>query len=409
MLSTFRVLVLDNNPVHCKRVQDLLSSAGFTQVDITHDTTDALRIVQHRGYDLIVLEIQTPGMDGAQLIHEIAERNLTPMLAIITNCSHRLANSVGLMAKEHGFAVVGTFMKPFCHEHAENLASTLLTNTELDFSAELDHDVGVLNLFDRESLVNALNNRSIRACFQPKKSLKTGNIVGAEGLVRWQHRELGLLMPKSFLPALRNFDLDYDLLTRMLVEGVNAYHVWRGQGYRIPISINLPAFLLERDCLPDDLHKIVIQYGIPPADVTFELLEDDTPINANKYFMATSRLRLKGFGLSQDDFGKGYSSMCRLVSTPFTELKIDRELVCGSAKDEVRGAAFISSVLLGKQLGLKVTAEGIEDMTDLQFARDIGCDNAQGFLISAAVDVSDFGRLLSNGPKSYIAPTPTQP
>ena len=95
--------------------------------------------------------------------------------------------------------------------------------------------------------------------------------------------------------------------------------------------------------------------------------------------MGASRLRLKGFGLAQDDFGKGYSSMYTLISTPFTELKIDRAFVSGAAHDSVRAAALLSSVQLGRQLGLQVTAEGVETSSDLEYLRKIGCDCAQGF------------------------------
>jgi EAL domain-containing protein (putative c-di-GMP-specific phosphodiesterase class I) len=96
--------------------------------------------------------------------------------------------------------------------------------------------------------------------------------------------------------------------------------------------------------------------------------------------------------------------MYSLISTPFTELKIDQAFVCGAAKDEVRAAALVSSVQLGRQLGLQVTAEGVETMQDLQFVRQIGCDYAQGYLISAAVDVSAFSRLLANEPTVFPAP-----
>ena len=94
--------------------------------------------------------------------------------------------------------------------------------------------------------------------------------------------------------------------------------------------------------------------------MTFELLEDETTSVPGQYYMGASRLRLKGFGLAQDDFGKGYSSMYTLISTPFTELKIDRAFVSGAAHDSVRAAALLSSVQLGRQLGLQVTAEGVE-------------------------------------------------
>jgi EAL domain-containing protein (putative c-di-GMP-specific phosphodiesterase class I) len=120
--------------------------------------------------------------------------------------------------------------------------------------------------------------------------------------------------------------------------------------------------------------------------------------------MGASRLRLKGFGLSQDDFGKGYSSMYNLISMPFTELKIDRAFVTGATVDAARGTALTSAVQLGKQLGLTVTAEGVETLADLEFLRRIGCDCAQGFLISSALKSSDFALLLNNDQRRQLFP-----
>jgi EAL domain-containing protein (putative c-di-GMP-specific phosphodiesterase class I) len=105
-------------------------------------------------------------------------------------------------------------------------------------------------------------------------------------------------------------------------------------------------------------------------------------------------MRLKGFGLAQDDFGRGHSTMYNLISTPFTELKIDRAFVSGAWNDEVRSAALICAITLGKELGLSVTAEGVETQEDMDFIKRIGCDYAQGFFISAAVDTKQFFRAL---------------
>ena len=239
----------------------------------------------------------------------------------------------------------------------------------------------------------------IQAWFQPKKALTTGNIVGAEALARWHHAEFGFMLPASFLGAVHRHGLNQALLTRMLEDALSAYRRWRKLGFKVPVSVNLPTRLLDNPLLPDELYNTVAASGVPAEDVTFELLEDETTSVPGQYYMGASRLRLKGFGLAQDDFGKGYSSMYTLISTPFTELKIDRAFVSGAAHDSVRAAALLSSVQLGRQLGLQVTAEGVETSSDLEYLRKIGCDCAQGFLISAAVNVMDFTTLLADEPR----------
>lgn len=303
------------------------------------------------------------------------------------------------MAKERGFAVIGSFVKPIVREQIDEMVRNLLRRPAAERSSAAACDDRVL---DKESMEIALRDGSIRAWFQPKKSLLSGSIVGAEALVRWQHSDFGLMMPASFLKTLHDYGLDHALLMRMVEDGVDAYRTWRRQGYRVPISINLPTSLLDQQQLPDELHAIVTNCGVPTEDVTFELLEDDMSMDAGQFYMGASRLRLRGFGLSQDDFGKGYSSMYNLISIPFTELKIDRAFVYGAASDEVLAAALASSVQLGKQLGLLVTAEGVETMEDLQFVRQLGCDCAQGYLISAAIDAPAFGELLIDEPKLHF-------
>jgi len=408
-LSDYKVLVLDDHALQCMQLKDLLQEAGFGRVDTLESAPDALVRIRDEGYHLVVMDVSMPGMDGAQFIHELARLNLRPILTIATACSRRIANSIGLMAKENGFAMLGAFVKPVTREQIAGLADRL-RHRPLEAAPTPpgdEDDAG--SLLDRQSVVAALRDGSIQAWFQPKKSLATGAIVGAEALVRWRHRGLGLMMPGSFLRTVRDYGLDLELLMRMLEDSLAASRAWRRLGHRIPVSVNLPVSLLDRPQLPDELYEQVTHSGIPAEDVTFELLEDDMTVTPGNYYMGASRLRLKGFGLSQDDFGKGYSSMYSLISTPFTELKIDRAFVHGAAGDEVRAAALVSAVQLGRQLGLQVTAEGVETLEDLQFLRRIGCDCVQGFLISAAVDLAAFNALLAHEPGHEAAHVPGLP
>ncbi|BCX52862.1 MULTISPECIES: EAL domain-containing response regulator [Comamonas] len=399
MLSKYKVLVLDDHAFQCIRLKDMLEEAGFAHVDAEQSASVALTRIKEQGYNVVVMDVNMPLMDGAQFIDQLARQDLNPVLAIVTACSRRMANSISLMAKERGFAVIGSFVKPIVREQIDEIVRNLLRRPAAERSSAAACDDRVL---DKESMEIALRDGSIRAWFQPKKSLLSGSIVGAEALVRWQHRDFGLMMPASFLKSLHDYGLDHALLMRMVEDGVDAYRTWRRQGYRVPISINLPTSLLDQQQLPDELHAIVTNCGVPTEDVTFELLEDDMSMDAGQFYMGASRLRLRGFGLSQDDFGKGYSSMYNLISIPFTELKIDRAFVYGAASDEVLAAALASSVQLGKQLGLLVTAEGVETMEDLQFVRQLGCDCAQGYLISAAIDAPAFGELLIDEPKLHF-------
>ncbi|MGE8565794.1 Phytochrome-like protein cph2 [compost metagenome] len=400
MLSVYKVLVLDDHAFQCAQMRSLFLEAGFEHVDMANSAQEALEMVRLHSYQLVLMDLNMPGMDGVQFIHELARLQCNPMLAITTACSRRIMNSVSLMAKEKGLSVIAAYTKPVTREQALALARRL-RNEKLDGALPQTLPLLSTPLFDRHTLEKALTTGQIQAWFQPKKALATGHIVGAEALARWHHLEFGFMLPASFLGAVRHHGLDYALLIRMLDDSLAAYLDWRRLGFRMPVSVNLPTRLLDQPDLPDQLYNLVAQRGVPFEDVTFELLEDDTTSVPGHYYMGASRLRLKGFGLAQDDFGKGYNSMYTLISTPFTELKIDRAFVSGAATDGVRAAALLSSVQLGRQLGLQVTAEGVENTKDLEFLREIGCDFAQGFLISAAVNAHDFTDLLADEPRPY--------
>src|SRR3989441_464677 len=160
----------------------------------------------------------------------------------------------------------------------------------------------------RDKLVTGVQTCAL-PIFQPKKSLLTGHTVGVEALARWNHRQFGFMMPGSFMSAIRFHGLDHALLVRMMEDAMSAHLAWRSSGYVIPVSVNLPIPLLDDIGLPDELHDMAARCGIAAENITFELLEDQAVGIPANYYMCASRLRLKGFGLAQDDYGRGYSSM----------------------------------------------------------------------------------------------------
>lgn len=111
MLSAYKVLVLDDHAFQCAHLKDMLEDAGFNRVDTLQSAGDALQGIRDEGYNLVVMDVNMPIMDGAQFIHELARQDLNPMLAIVTGCSRRMANSISLMAKERGLAVLGADRK----------------------------------------------------------------------------------------------------------------------------------------------------------------------------------------------------------------------------------------------------------------------------------------------------------
>ncbi|MGE8545826.1 MAG: EAL domain-containing protein [Alcaligenes sp.] len=241
----------------------------------------------------------------------------------------------------------------------------------------------------RMTLRKALDLGQIQAWFQPKVSVDSQRLAGAEALARWLHPELGLLAPAAFLPWFSHHGLDEALLMHMLKEALAIQAQWRRQGIQVPISVNLPTHLLNDVFLPDRLLNRVRELQGRTCCITFEILESSNTLTARALLRGASRLVSMGFGLAQDDFGIGYSSMRRLSSLPFSELKLDRSFVHGAAREERQAATVLASIRAGKRRGLAVTAEGVETPEDLAFLRQAGCDYAQGYLFAKPLSAAD--------------------
>ncbi|MHB2061239.1 response regulator cyclic di-GMP phosphodiesterase PvrR [Pseudomonas monsensis] len=383
------LLIVEDHPFQQLYLQSLFNELGVFDVVGARDGEAALACLKQRDFDLVLTDLLMPGMDGVQFIQGLAAHRSRPALAIMSAASRRMLMGASLVASNLQVKVIGLISKP---------VNTAALRCLIDQLQALRQTVPAIDRsgIDRQSLLQALDNGELHAWFQPKKALSNGRIVAAEALVRWMHPEHGTLLPGAFLPALVACGLEERLLWCVLEQAIAAQIVWRQQGYDIPVSINLPTHLLNSHDLPDRIHAFVLAHQGLPARICFELMECSVPDDISNFYAGACRLRIKGFELSQDDFGKGYSSYMNLVSAPFTELKIDRTLVQGCNANEELAQALTSIVSLGRQLGLTVVAEGVETAQELALLRKIDCTQVQGFLISHAVSADQFQQLLTH-------------
>lgn len=383
------ILIVEDHPFQHLYLQNLFSELGDFDLACAKDGEEALDCLKQRDFDLVLTDLLMPGMDGVQFIQGLAAQRSRPALAIMSAASRRMLMGASLVASNLQVKVIGLISKPV---NAAALRCLIDQLQALRQNVPAASHPGI----DRQSICNALDNGELQAWFQPKKALNNGRIVAAEALVRWNHPEHGTLLPGVFLPALIAFGLEEPLLWCVLKQSIAAQATWREQGYDIPVSINLPTHLLNSHDLPDRILAFVLAHQGLPARICFELMECSVPDDISNFYAGACRLRIKGFGLSQDDFGKGYSSYMNLVSAPFTELKIDRALVQGCNANAELAQALTSIVSLGRQLGLTVVAEGVETAQELALLRKIDCTQVQGFLISHAVSADQFQHLLTH-------------
>jgi EAL domain-containing protein (putative c-di-GMP-specific phosphodiesterase class I) len=233
--------------------------------------------------------------------------------------------------------------------------------------------------------------------YQPKVALATGEIVGFEGLVRWQEPELGLLAPAEFIPLAEESGLIGELGDWVLREAARQIAAWRAAGIGdVPIAVNLSAQQLRREGLAARVAEILREANAPAALLGIEVTESVLVDDAERAIRELRALRALGIELALDDFGTGFSSLSYLRKLPVQIVKIDREFVAEISSREDAAALTASIVALAKALWLRVVAEGVEKEEERELVAIWGCEEAQGFLFSRAVVADEAARLWSS-------------
>ncbi len=228
-------------------------------------------------------------------------------------------------------------------------------------------------------LRRALAEREIAVYFQPKVDLRTGEVTGAEALVRWEHPERGLMAPMEFLPLAEQTGLITALTTEVLGQALRQCRAWADDGIDLAVAVNVNERSLLDPAFPDEVDALLARHGVPGHRLQLEITERSLIGDLATAMETIARLHGLGVRLSVDDFGTGYSSLSRLLDLPIQELKIDRSFVT-DIDGEGPGAAIVRSTIdLGHHLGLEVVAEGVETETTLAELRELGCDAVQGY------------------------------
>ncbi len=228
----------------------------------------------------------------------------------------------------------------------------------------------------------ALREGQLFCAYQPKVDASSGQVVGVEALVRWQHPTRGVVMPDVFLPVVENTGLAGSLTTLVLDQALRAVAGWRRDGFAVSVAVNLSARSLNDLQLVGLIAGALAEHGVPAEALVLEVTETGIMTDPTRAVSVLALLRDLGVQLAVDDFGTGYSSLAYLRRLDVDELKIDKSFVqdlSGQAEDAM---IVRSTVELGHNLGLRVVAEGVEDEQAAQMLRGWGCDVLQGHLIS---------------------------
>jgi diguanylate cyclase (GGDEF)-like protein len=218
--------------------------------------------------------------------------------------------------------------------------------------------------------------------YQPKLDVVTGRVRDVEALVRWQHPTRGLLAPGAFVPLAEQTGVMHDLTTHVLETAVQQYAEWRAQGLDLEIAVNVSATSLRDEHWARSVAVRLREFGVPAHRLRIEITEDAIMTDTERSLAVVRAIAEAGIGLSLDDFGTGYSSLSLLKRLPVDELKIDRGFIAEMLDDPADAAIVQTAIDLGRRLGLRVVAEGIEDQGTLDQLLAWGVDAAQGYFVS---------------------------
>lgn len=275
------------------------------------------------------------------------------------------------------------------------LALNTVKNNYLSYFAEYDQTLRN-SLIAEQDILNdmeyALETKEFKVYLQPKCDMRTGKIVGAEALVRWEHKKKGMIRPNNFIPIFEQNGFILKLDTYIWEEVCILLHTWKVEKKQmIPISVNVSRMNLYNSNLCNLLVGLVKKYEIEPWLLELEITESAYTNNLNQLLNVINDLRDKGFVVLMDDFGSGYSSLNMLKDIDVDILKIDMKFLKDNDDTKQRGGNILEAVVrMAKWLNLRIIAEGVETKEQVDFLLSIGCSYAQGYYFYKPISILEF-------------------
>ena len=389
--KVFAVLCLDLD--HFKPINDSLG----------HPAGDAvLRAVAER-LQLCVREGDTVarlgGDEFAVLLHDlrgpedveaVAERIIKVLSEpfMIEGTSATIGSSIGISMAPEDAMDCEKLLK--CADIALYLSKSEGRGTWRFFKAEMEERLQARRAMEVD-LRRALAEEQFEVFYQPLMDLSKSQVTGFEALVRWRHPVHGLVSPIVFIPLAEEIGFIVPLGKWVMHRACLDALTWPS---RITVAVNVSAVQFKRDSLIDMVRDVLKETGLAPERLELEITETVLLARTGEITATLHVLRDLGIQISMDDFGTGYSSLSYLSSFPFDKIKIDRSFVSKLASLDGSRAIVLAMVALGKNLGIRTIAEGVETNEQLAWLRSIGCNEAQGYYFSPPVPMCEVARLL---------------
>ena len=273
----------------------------------------------------------------------------------------------------------------------------------VSYDQAIDHNTTRKLLLATE-LRRAMSDDELEVYYQPVADLRTGDIRGFEALLRWRHAHYGSVSPAEFIPVAEKTGLINELTWWVLGRALRELRRWQDEGYEFSMAVNLSARSLMDKDLVGRLRQQIEDIGVRPSSVQLEITESSIMVDPDRSEQVLQELADLGVELAIDDYGTEYSSLSRLQRLPVTTVKIDRSFVmhmCANDRDE---KIVRATIYLAHTLGQKVIAEGVEDLVTWERLTELGCDEVQGYYLSAPIPAEQCRLWVSNRQASRLAP-----
>jgi EAL domain-containing protein (putative c-di-GMP-specific phosphodiesterase class I)/ActR/RegA family two-component response regulator len=375
-------IIVDDEPAIRNIVGTIAQEAGFDT--LMAESGSALLNILGEGHAdekaphhpaVILLDLQMPGTDGVQVMTALASRALSSRIVLLSGTDMRVIELARENARQRGLTVAAVVQKPFRRTELLEILDRIAAENET---------------FSAKTLASCLETGAVTLHYQPKISLANNDVTAVEALLRCKDSAGRMVPPENVVAIAEQAGMIDSLSEYIFRQAVHQRRLWSEAGFKLGIAVNFSARCSFDANLPDILAGICASEGTPTDAITLELTEGAVMNDRVLAAETLLRLRLKGFKLSIDDFGVGYSSLVRLKQLPFTEVKVDKSFVTGLHQSRDSAAIVRAIVQLAHALDMQTVAEGIEDAEALDFIASLGCDAAQGYYIARPMPAADF-------------------
>lgn len=394
--SSRRILLVEDHPVERAYLQNMLLALGYRRVAGLGSSIEAVGAITRQYHDVLISDIVMGEGDGTRLPNDLrrlvdaGRLKSMPPIIWISSLSDELLQSHVRLALQAGCPSAQALSKPVSRVAMQQAIKNALRSID-DESASPDKPKSVRREVMEAALSQALlSGTNMSVVLQPQISLSTGRVVAAEALSRWVDPKLGAISAADFVPAAHRLGMDRMLFSRVTDRVLEALRRLQDADVAVPIAINASASTLCSRDLPGLLEQKVGQAGLPARLIKVELTEDEPVTDWLALSSTLNLLRVRGFELAMDDFGAGIASMRLFSAMPFNELKIDRDFIVHMHREPASRAVVAAAIEMGRVLGRRVVAEGVEQERDVQLLRELGCDLAQGYGISMPLSPDEF-------------------